>query len=303
MKIPTVSYRNTKWVSIKSPTHDHIEWLGQNFPFHPLDLEDSLSRVQRPRIDSYLNYLSLVLQFPAVEEERLVASELNAFIGPDYLVTLHNERLDLVDELFRKCARSKQETAYYLKLGPARLLYTIVDRLVDSCFPILEKMGQDIEEIDKQLLTMTQRGVVEKISVIRRNAVIFATMIKPQIAIFSEIEKGERKFLNHELKTYWGHVLDQLHKIWDRLEDYRELIEGLAATNESLLSFRTNEIIKVLTVFSVVLLPLTLLSGIYGMNLAYLPLARHPAALVVIVAIMLSLAVLMLSYFKKKWWI
>ena len=303
MKIPSVSYKNIKWISIKKPTKEHIEWLGQNFPFHPLDLEDSLSRVQRPRIDSYASYVSLVLQFPSVEKGKFLASELNAFIGPNYLVTLHNERLDIVDNLFRKCLKSKRETAYYLKLGPGRLLYTIVDKLVDSCFPLLEQMGNAIEKIDSQLFEASPKGIVEKISVIRRNAIIFQTMIKPQITIFADLERGGSKLLNHNLKNYWGNINDHLHKIWDRLEDYRELIEGLAATNESLLSFKTNEIIKILTIFSVVLLPLTLLSGIYGMNLSYLPFARHPAALAIITGIMLSVVALMLLFFKKKRWV
>jgi magnesium transporter len=303
MRIPSISYKNTKWTSIKSPTREHIEWLGQNFPFHPLDLEESLSRVQRPRLDNYTNYVSLVFQFPHVEESRLIASELNVFVGEDYLVTLHNERLDIVDNLFKKCRKSKRETTYYLKLGPARLLYTLVDKLVDSCFPLLERVGKDIEEIDKQIFKMAAKDIVEKISLIRRNVIIFQTMIKPQIAIVSELEKGEGKLLNGNLKNYWGNISDHLHKIWDRLEDYHELIEGLSATNESLLSHRTNEIMKVLTVFSVVLLPLTLLAGIYGMNLAYLPLARHPTALPIIGVFMLSLVIFMLSYFKKKRWI
>lgn len=233
----------------------------------------------------------------------MIASELNTFIGEDYLVTIHNERLDIVDDLFGKCLRSKKETAYRLKLGPARLLYTLVDQLVDSCFPLLEKMGKNIEKIDRQLLGTSAKGVVEKISEIRRNAIIFQTMIKPQIAIFASLEKGERKLLDHDLKTYWGIINDHLHKAWDHLEDYRELIEGLAATNESLLSFRTNEIIKVLTIFSVVLLPSSLLAGIYGMNLKYMPFARHPAAILVIAATMLSIFTLMLAFFRKKRWI
>lgn len=303
MNIPTISYKNTKWISIKQPTKEHTEWLGQNFSFHPLDLEDSLSRVQRPRMDSYTNYVSLVFQFPSVENRKLIASELNAFVGKDYLVTLHNERLDIVDDLFKKCRQSKKETTHYLKLGPARLLYTLADRLVDACFPILEEIGQGIEEIDKQIFEMNQKNIVEKISLIRRNVIIFQTMIKPQITIVSELEKGGKTLLNGSLKTYWGNINDHLHKIWDRLEDYHELIEGLSATNESLLSHRTNEIIKVLTIFSVVMLPSSLLAGIYGMNLAHMPFARHPAALAIIAAIMFSILTLMLAFFKKRKWV
>jgi len=303
MEIPLVSFRNTKWISIKGPKKEHIEYLAQNFPFHPLDLEECLSRIQRPKLDSYANYTSLVLQFPVMEKGKFIASELNVFIGPNYLVTLHNEKLELVDQLFAKCKKSKRETAYYLKLGPGRLLYTIVDQLVDACFPLLEAMGKDIERIDRQLFEISAKGIVEKISIIRRNAIIFQTIVKPQIAIFAELEKGNRPFLNGNLKAYWGNINDHLHKIWDQLEDYRELIEGLAATNESLLSFRTNEIIKILTIFSVVLMPLTLLSGIYGMNLKYLPLAHHPFALEIISGIMLSLIISMLAFFKKKRWI
>lgn len=303
MTLPAVSHQKFKWIALKKPTEEDIEWLAKNFSFHPLELEESLSLVQRPRIDSYTNYVSLVLQFPAFEDGKMIASELNAFLGEDYLVTIHNERLDLVDNLFNKCLRSEKEAAYHLKLGPASLLYTLVDQLVDSCTPLLEKMGKNIEMIDRQLFQASAKDVVEKISLIRRNAIVFQTMIKPQLAIFGDLEKGDRKLLDHNLKIYWGMINDHLHKAWDRLEDYRELIEGLAATNESLISFRTNEIIKVLAIFSVVLLPSSLLAGIYGMNLKYMPFAKSPFAIVIIAATMLSIFTLMLAFFRKKGWI
>lgn len=303
--ISQVTYKNYYWSNLASPTREKINLLGEKFSFHSLDLEDALQRIQSPKLDFMRDYAFLILHFPYYNKnkKKLRALELDIFISSNYLVTIHEGKFDYLNDLFKRCSLSKRSAAYFLNHGPARFLYTILDNLVDTAFPLLEGMGRQIDEIDRMIFEMDQKQAVEKINLVRRDVVIFHTMIKPQISIFHDLERTSVNFLDGKLSTYWANLTDHTQRIRDRLEDYRELIEGLSEANESLLSFRTNEIIKILTIFSVVLMPLTLLSGIYGMNLSYLPLAKHPLALFFITIFMFALVASMVVYFKYKKWI
>jgi magnesium transporter len=305
MNIRQINYKNFRWLNITSPAQEEMDFLREKFPFHPLDLEDCLSKSQRPKIDEYEDYVFLVLHFPHIESghKRIVTEEVDIFVGKDFLVSTHRSEISELDKFFNKCYQNKKLTAEYFKKGIPHLAYTVVDKLVDSCFPILNNVSEEIDLIDQKIFDISARKVVENLSVLRRNLIIFQTMIKPQIKIFADIEAGRIKILNGQLSAYWDNILDHLKRIKDRLEDFQEVTEGLTATNESLLSFRTNEVMKILTIFSVILLPLTLISGIYGMNLETLPFALHSHSFTIVASIMLLITGIMLVFFRLKKWL
>lgn len=304
MKIQSITYQKFRWLHFTHPSKEDLDFLAKNFHFHPLDLENCTARLQRPKIDISSGYVYIILHFPQSNHyQRIISCELNAFISNNFLVTVTDAKLPALTDFFEKCRRNKRTRLKFLGRGPGFLFYALSDRLIDSCFPVLNNLVNIIDQIDQKIFDATARDIVQKISNTRRNLVVLQTMIKPAIPIFTQLEKGEVKRLNGNLIAYWSNLADHLSKIWDRLEDYKELIEGLSATNESLLSHRTNEIIKVLTIFSVILMPLTLLSGIYGMNINSLPFAHHPFSLIFIAFIMLVIAGSMFLYFKKKHWL
>lgn len=239
-----------------------------------------------------------------LKKKRLRVGHVMFFIGKDYLVVLHDDRTPLIDGIFEECQSTLKKREDMMANGSQQLFYSIVDLLVDESILVANEISKTIDTIDKHLLEGSNaEKVVEDISITRRNIVVFQTMIKPALTMFSEIENGKYETLNRALAASWGNIRDHLQRIWYRLEDNRELIEGIAISHESLLTARTNEIVKVLTMFTAILLPLTLVASIYGMNIVGLPYAQQQDALLIVGLIMLILALGMILVFKVKNWL
>ena len=305
MGIETLSHGRVTWVNIETPTPADMDYLREHYPFHPLDLEDCLSRLERPKIDEYDDYLFVIMQFPVFDEAHRVsrASEIDMFIGPGYLVTVHDGNLWPIARLFDGCQTDEALRGKHMGRGASRLMHDVIDRLVDYCFPILYKVDANIREIEEDIFTDNVPDLLQEISWVRRDIIALQRIVKPQIAIISNLEHKDRPFIRDDLDVYFGDVLDHLYKAWDLLEDHRDVIDGLSDTANTLTSHRTNEVIKILTIISVIMLPLTLLSGIYGMNLE-LPLNENsPYSFVVIILLMVLIAGGMIVYFKKRRWI
>ncbi|MFC2015987.1 magnesium/cobalt transporter CorA [Chloroflexota bacterium] len=304
MGVEVLSHGRITWVNIEKPTPEDIETLREDYPFHPLDLEDCLSRIERPKIDEYDDYLFLIMQFPVFDSLRRVSqpSEVDIFIGTGYLVTVHDGDLWPMAKLFDDCQQDQRLIEEHMGRGASHLLHDVIDRLVDYCFPILYKVDANIREIEEDVFTEQVPGVVKEISWVRRDVIALQRIVKPQIAIVANLEGKDRPFIREELDVYFGDVLDHLHKAWDTLEDQRDVIEGLSDTANTLTSYRLGEVMKILTIISVVILPLTLLSGIYGMNIP-LPLERSPFSFLLILVLMMLMAIGMLLYFKRRRWL
>jgi magnesium transporter len=304
MSIETVAYGKVTWSNIERPTPEDIEVLRRNYNFHPLDLEDCLSKIERPKIDEYEDYLFIVMHFPVYDPNERISrpSEVDFFIGSGYLVTVHDGILKPIYQLFDDCQRYERTRAKHMGRGASRLLYSVIDALVDYCFPILDKVDSNIHVIEEEVFTADMRRVVQDISIVRRDIIALRRIIRPQIAIVANLEQKDRPFIREELDVYFGDIVDHLNKAWDILEDHREVVEGLSETSDSVISYRINEVMRILAIISVVMLPLTLLSGIYGMNI-YLPLARHPQSFIFIIGLMLLMAGGMMFYFKRRGWL
>lgn len=304
MATEVLSHGRVTWVNIEKPIPEDMEYLREHYPFfHPLDLEDCLSRIERPKIDEYDNYLFIIMQFPVFDSSRRVSrpGEIDIFIGAGYLVTVHDGNLWPITKLFDDCEADEQTRQRHMGRGSSRLLHDVIDRLVDYCFPIFYKVDANIREIEEDIFIEEMSRVVQEISWVRRDIIALQRIVKPQISIVANLEHKDRPFIREELEVYFGDVLDHLYKAWDMLEDHRDVIEGLSDTSNTLTSYRINEVIKILTIISVIMLPLTLLSGIYGMNVP-LPLANSPYAFPIMLSLMVCVAGGMLLYFKKKHW-
>lgn len=299
-------YDKLRWVDIQHPTNTEMEYLRQNFPFHPLALEDCLSKVQRPKLDEYEDegYLFIVLHFPRFNKQTRHTSmqEVDIFVGPDYVVTVHEGVLKPLVQLFQTVQEEEDSRARLMGRGTGFLFYRIIDVLVDYCFPIMRKIDQQTASIEDRIFDRNVRGLVQDLSFVRRDIITLRRIIRPNIPVLRQLENREYKFLNLDEDLYFGDIVDHLNKQWDMLEDNRELIEGLNYTLDSLTSHRINEVIKTLTIISVVLLPMTLLASIYGMNVD-LPLDEYPWAFPMVVGMMLLGALAMIAFFRWKDWL
>jgi magnesium transporter len=305
MGVEVLTHGRVTWVNIEKPTPEDMDYLRQRYPFHPLDLEDCLSPMERPKLDEYDEYLFIIMHFPVYDASRRVSrpAEVHIFIGSGYLVTVHEGNLWPITKLFDSCQTEDGARQKHMGRGASHLLHDVIDRLVDYCFPLLYQVDAQLGEIEEDIFTEEVRGIVRDISWARRHVMTLQRTIKPDLAIVSNLEKEDRPFIREELDIYFGDVLDHLYKAWDMLEDQRDVIEGLSDTANTLTTNRINEVMKILTVISVIILPLTLVSGIYGMNVNSLPLASHPLSFVLIMLLMLTVAGGMLYFFKRRQWL
>jgi len=298
------------WIHLESPTHDEVQQLAKRFGWHPLDVEDVLSRRQRPKVDLYSeepdSYLFAVLHFPVYDTNvgRLNAGELDVFVGPDYLITLPAVELKPVTRLFERCAQHEELRHNLFSRGSGRLLYEVLDDLYDYCFPILDKINLKLSQIDEEIDDVGPRARerVRDIHKVKQEIISYRKIMKPQRPTLRQLERTIGRFLPEELELYFDDIVDAAERLWDLLDNFKEVIEGLESTNESVISHRQNDILRILTVFSVVLLPLTLITGIFGMNVNF-PGFETQEAWWVIVGGMICFLGGLLGFFRYKRWL
>jgi magnesium transporter len=303
-RVEVIETPGLRWINIERPRQVDQSWLEERFEFHPLDYEDVFSRNQRPKVDEYDDYLFVVLHFPRYDKvvSRLNAAELDLFVGPDYLITLPNEPLQPVEYLFERCRTNEELRESLFSKGPGYLLYKIVDDCVDASFPMLRKMGNKLERVEEDIFEGNSTEVVRDISNVKQEIINFRKVIRPQRAALRDLERTKQRYIADDLDIYFEDIVDASERIWDMLENYKEVVEALESTNESAISHRVNEILQLLTVFSVLLLPLTLVASIFGMNVE-IPGEGSRGAFWIILVVMISLLAGMLLYFRRRRWI
>ncbi len=303
--LESLTWGDLTWVNIENTTERETEYLAQNYSFHPLDLDDCLSRIQRPKIDEYKDYLFLVFHFPVYDKEARVttASQLSVFIGNGYLITLHKGELKPLVKLFKECQIDEESRQEYFSQGPGFLLYRIVDRLVDYCLPMLSKMLDNIEAVEDDIFSDRKRGTVKEISLLRRDIISFRRIIWPMRAVVGTLEPKVRRFVKQDIAVYFGDVVDHVDKMWDALDEYKEIIEGLDDTYNSLATNRTNEVMRMLTIIATILLPITVVASIFGMNIPLGPFEESFYSPLFIFLIMIIIIGSMLYFFRRQHWI
>ncbi len=302
--VETIEAHGLRWINIERPGAIDRAWLEEHFDFHALDYEDVTSRNQRPKIDEYDDYLFIVLHFPVFDKAvgRLNAGELDIFVGPDFLITLPNRPIPPVGYLFDRCESSAELRDSLLSKGPGYLLYKIVDDSFDYCFPMLRKMGNKLERIEEDIFLGRSEEVVRDISNAKQEIINFRKIIRPERVVLRDLERTKQRYMAEDMDIYFDDIVDASERIWDMLENYKEVIEALEDTNESVLSHRVNDILRVLTSISVIVLPLTLVASVFGMNVE-VPGEGSLAAFWIVLVAMFALLGAMLSYFRRRGWL
>ncbi len=301
--IETIKIGTLKWHHLLNPTEKDLQYLKDNFHFHPLDIEDCKSKNQRPKIDVYDDYFFIILHFPYFDKANrfLRTKEVKIFWGEDYIITIGKSHW-VVNELFSS-TKKKFDRNEDLLIGTSdALLYKILEKLLIDSLSLIKKIGNEVDFISSDLFSRSAEKIIEHISITRKNIILLDTIYKPQLRLFNKFESGEIKGYAENMEDYWGNILDYYQKIWDMTEDYEELIEGLSKTFDSLQTNRTNEIMKVLTLISSILLPLTFITGLYGMNIG-LPFQHDANSFWLIIISMAVIALAMFVYFKIRKWL
>lgn len=290
------------WLDIQKPTYKDMDMLERYFNVHPLTIEDVMTTIQRPKIDKYIGYLFIVLHAAslATHKDKATSLELDIFLSEKFIVTCHMKQ---IKSLFTVRERIMKNPSIMTE-GHASLFYNITDALVDNYFPILEKLDTDIDRIEEMILRDHNIQHISTIMSLKEIVLMLRKFIAPQREIINSVVRGDyAPVISTELSVYFRDISDILVKIYDNLESYGEVLTSLLQAYTFVASNRLNEVMKVLTIIATIMMPLTLISSIYGMNFRHMPEIEWRYGYFFALGIMLAIGFGMLAYFKHKKWI
>ncbi len=293
------------WIHIEKPTAKEVEILREAYGFHPLILEQLLNPTLRPKVEEYDKYLYMVLHFPVFEPTRkvTVGREIDFLILKQTLITIVYESLPPVEELFGKCTNQILCQQVFMSKSAGQLLYYLLRELYLFSLRQLDHIKERIDHLEEEIYRSETKDLVREISVVRRDILDFRRTVKPQqTTLESLIERGQELW-GKNAKPYLNDINGEYLKMWNLLENHKETIEALHEAHESMITSRTNEIMKLLTIFAVITFPLTLFASILGMNTTTLPLTGFKGDFWIVLGIMLTGMIGMFTFFKKKKWL
>jgi len=310
--IQEVANNGFRWIDVVKPTKSEMNSLGQEFHFHELNLDDCLSKIQIPKIDRYEDHVFVILHFPTVGQDKFPRSaQLAAFIGHNYIVTVHQAELRPIVDLFEQCKQSDKTRQELMGNSAGHLFHSIVDILTDDLFNIVKKIVGNIEDIEEVVFDK-QADAANEISYIRREVTMLRRIVIPLRRTLAEITvKDMKRFSDRDLTLYFDDVNDHLDKVMETIEESKETIEIYKDTDFMHATDRSNKILAVLTIIFTLSMPVTIMSSLYGMNvdIPILNGAGEQAFLgryttfTLIVAGSTAAAGAMLAYFHKIRWI
>ena len=285
------------WVDIEAPTSELLEsLLEERFGFHELASEDSLSPNTLPKYDPFPTYDFLI--FRAVEH-RLQTYKVAAFLGRNFLFTVHRDKVRAIEEMRSRLPSDER----MLHNGPDFLLYTIVDEMVDAYFPILEEIEESVDDLQDDIFRDAQPSHLDDLLKQKREVNVLRRQSLPQRELLNQLSRGDAQFISKEALIYYRDIYDHMFRISETIDVERDMMAGTMEAYLSVVANRTNEIMKVLTVFSAIMLPLTLIAGIYGMNFANEPELHWHYGYYYALGLMAITAAVMLVWFRRRGWI
>lgn len=297
-----------KWLNISAAGKQELEYLRKNFKFNFNHLQASLSKTsaQRPSFthNESEQYIFLILLFPILKNNKIVAGEIDFFIKKGLMISIHSNDFPEINSFFNYCKKDTTSLIAYKYESASILLYGLLKKLIEKCFILLDQNSIKIAEIEELIFAQEQKEAVAKILMLRRDIINFRKIIQNHKNIFKKQMEREGQVVTEEIKKkYFSELIGYTKTIWEILDNQKEMLDVLNDTNESLFNNRLNEIIKTLTIFSVIVFPLTLLAAIFGMNIEGMPFVNTPNGFWIIIAIMATGCLGMLLFFEKKKWL
>ena len=309
--LESITNKSLKWVDIQKPTREKMSILEQLYPFHELNIEDCLSKIQIPKVDRYEDHIFVILHFPTIDKEKSIprTTQLAIFAGFDYLVTVQQGELKPLSEMFQICKVNEKQRDSFMGTSSGYLLHSIIDLLVDDLLHILMKLEGNLDDIEDVVFD-EKVAVAKEISLLRREITTLRRVVIPLKRIILDLSKDIQKFSEEDLTLYFDDVKDHIDKVIEVLEESKETIEIFKDTDFMLSTEKSNKILAVLTILFTLSIPATVVAAIYGMNVN-LPggIETGPATLfgpftsfILLVIAAILPAVIMIWYFKRQGW-
>jgi magnesium transporter len=290
------------WVDLEEPTAEELKLLEDPFRFHPLAIEDCVTPEHQPKIDDFGPYLFMIFRGIDFNEpvEDLRTIKLAAFLGPTYLVTYHRRALRSVKTVHTKYAHADAGVAFR---SIDYLLYEILDHLVEFYFPVLDRIEDDMDAIEAELLGRCGPDTLERILSLKRRVAGVKRTVTPHREVFSRIARGEFEEIGPGVAVFYRDLYDSTARLSEVADAYRDLLSGLFEAYLSVVSNRLNEVMKVLTIFATIWMPLTFIVGVYGMNFKHFPELQWKYGYLGVWIVMLAIAGGLLWFFRRRRWI
>ena len=301
----TIQGPKVTWVDIQNPTKEDVDFLRDTYQFHPLTLQDIIPPGLRTKVVIFPGYFFFILQYPVYDKQRkeIRPRELDVIVTKNAIVTTRYNTIVPMKALFDKCNLYEEDREEYMGRGAGYLLFHILEQCWESCFTKLARINEELNKIEEGIFQSKEKEMIYEISLAKTDIINFWRIVDPQQEILEILKKEGPRFFGEELAPYFSHILSDYRHVRNDLRMYEDAIRALEETTNSLLTTKMNEIIKTLTIFSVSVLPLTLLAAIFGMNTQYLPFMGLPGDFWIIAGIMISGIFGVIFYFKKRKWI
>jgi magnesium transporter len=302
--------RTVFWLDMEKPDDEELGLLDEVFGFHPLAIEDTINYSQRPKIEAYNHvgsgcdqgYFYMVFHSPDREtfRENLRTKEIDMFASERFLLTVHDEEIRSIDEVLQ---RAQVDAHRVLDPGIDRLLHNILDHVTDAYQPILDYLQEALDDLEERALNEPTPVVLSEISHKKRELLNLRRIVAPQREVIAQITRGEIPFIRMETRTYFRDVQDNLIRTVETVELYRDLVLGARDIYLSSISNNLNQIMKTLTIISVIALPMTIVTSFFGMNFENLPGIHSWWGFLIAMGLMMGLVAFLLYWFKRRKWL
>ncbi|MEA1936567.1 MAG: CorA family divalent cation transporter [Patescibacteria group bacterium] len=301
-----IKNENITWINIVNPNEKDLEFLKAEFKICSSVLKEYRPKIKRPKVEDFKNYLFVVIHFPVFNNKtrKTMSVELDIVLFEDILITSYAGSFPELKKVFNKCSNNKQVKNYYLEKNAICLAYKILDKLIDTRMPMLDHIDDRIDDIEEEIFNGNERKMVSEIAIVKHDIIGFRKIVKPQRMVLESLIRIATKITNENLTRVSAEVIGSNTKVWHTLENHKETIEALEHTNESLLSYKLSDTMKVLTAFSVLVLPMSLIANAFGMNLINgMPFVESPSGFWIVIIIMFIIMTFSFIFFKFKKWI
>ncbi len=291
------------WVDIEKPDEKDNKILSEVFHFHPLTIEDAIETRNHPKVESYNNYLFLIVHGVTIETNttNFVTRELDIYLGQNFVLTYHHESFRSIDSV-----KSQVRTdTFHFARGADYLLHQILDKLVDLYIPVVDDFDTAINNLEDRIFQMKKGSnkLLEEVMALKRSVARLVRISSKQMDVLARLANGEFPLIRKDVLPFYRDVYDHLHRVSVLAENYRDLVGGLLNLHFNVVANRTNDVVKTLTIFSAIVLPLSLIAGIYGMNFENMPELKTRNGYFLTLGFMLLMAIALLIYFWRKGWI
>ncbi|HAM95778.1 TPA: hypothetical protein DCP13_03195 [Candidatus Azambacteria bacterium] len=301
-----IAHKNLTWIDIEQPTEKDVEFLKKNFHFHPVVLAEVIPPSRRSKVEHYDHFLFMVLHIPVFNpvKRTTVPAELDIFVTKTHLITVHYGYLPPLDGFLKKCGANAALKEKYFSEGAGALLYHLVEQIFNFYHPQLSYINKNIDVIEEQIFKGREKAMIHQISLAKREILDFRRIIRPQHSILESLLRKGPKFFGAEMAIYFSDLIGDFDRIFNTLDHYKETIESLEHTNESLVSNKLNEMMRLLTIFSTILLPLSFITQIFNMTMtATVDFLNTPMMFWLINIFILFVGIFMYAFFKLKKWL